>query len=97
MTEPAAQDRLPARLLMVVFAPFAAGYFLSYFFRNVNAVISRDLAREFSLAPSDLGLLTSAYFLAFAAFQLPLGVLLDRFGPRRVVANKNRSQFLRFD
>jgi MFS family permease len=70
----------------VVFAPFAAGYFLSFFFRNVNAVISRDLAREFQLAPSDLGFLTSMYLLAFAAFQLPLGVLLDRYGPRRVVA-----------
>jgi len=74
------------RLLLVVFCPFAAGYFLSFFFRNVNAVISRDLAREFSLAPSDLGFLTSLYLLAFAAFQLPLGVLLDRFGPRRVLA-----------
>jgi len=74
------------RLLLVVFCPFAAGYFLSFFFRNVNAVISRDLAREFSLAPSDLGFLTSMYLLAFAAFQLPLGVLLDRFGPRRVLA-----------
>ncbi len=74
------------KLLLVVFAPFAAGYFLSFFFRNVNAVISKDLAREFSLAPSDLGLLTSMYLLAFAAFQLPLGVLLDRYGPRRVVA-----------
>jgi MFS family permease len=74
------------RLWLVVFCPFAAGYFLSFFFRNVNAVISRDLAREFSLAPSDLGFLTSMYLLAFAAFQLPLGVLLDRFGPRRVLA-----------
>jgi len=74
------------RLMLVVFCPFAAGYFLSFFFRNVNAVISRDLAREFSLAPSELGLLTSTYLLAFAAFQLPLGVLLDRYGPRRVVA-----------
>ena len=77
---------LAPRLMLVVFCPFAAGYFLSFFFRNVNAVISKDLAREFSLAPSDLGLLTSTYFLAFAAFQLPLGVLLDRYGPRRVVA-----------
>src|SRR6185295_9133532 len=33
-----------------------------------------------------LGFLTSMYLLAFAAFQLPLGVLLDRYGPRRVVA-----------
>jgi MFS family permease len=73
-------------LFLVVFAPFAAGYFLSFFFRNVNAVISKDLAREFELAPSELGFLTSMYLLAFAAFQLPLGVLLDRYGPRRVVA-----------
>ena len=72
--------------MLVVFCPFAAGYFLSFFFRNVNAVISRDLAQEFSLTPSDLGFLTSMYLLAFAAFQLPLGVLLDRYGPRRVVA-----------
>jgi predicted MFS family arabinose efflux permease len=72
--------------MLVVFAPFAAGYFLSFFYRNVNAVISKDLAREFELAPSDLGFLTAMYLLAFAAFQLPLGVLLDRYGPRRVVA-----------
>ena len=72
--------------MLVVFAPFAAGYFLSFFYRNVNAVISRDLAREFDLTASDLGFLTSMYLLAFAAFQLPLGVLLDRYGPRRVVA-----------
>jgi predicted MFS family arabinose efflux permease len=72
--------------MLLVFCPFAAGYFLSYFFRNVNAVISKDLATEFSLTPSDLGFLTSMYLLAFAAFQLPLGVLLDRYGPRRVVA-----------
>src|SRR5688500_15084750 len=77
---------LPAKTLLVVFCPFAAGYFLSFFFRNVNAVISMDLAGEFELSPSDLGFLTSMYLLAFAAFQLPLGVLLDRYGPRRVVA-----------
>src|SRR6185295_10766559 len=73
-------------LVLMVFCPFAAGYFLSFFFRNVNAVISRDLAREFALSSSDLGLLTSLYLLAFAAIQLPLGVALDRYGPRRVVA-----------
>ena len=78
--------RVPANAFLVVFAPFAAGYFLSFFFRNVNAVISRELAAEFSLSPADLGFLTSMYLLAFAAFQLPLGVLLDRYGPRRVVA-----------
>ena len=77
---------LAPRLILVVFCPFAAGYFLSFLFRNVNAVISKDLASEFALSPAELGLLTSTYLLAFAAFQLPLGVLLDRYGPRRVVA-----------
>ncbi|HSA89088.1 MAG TPA: MFS transporter [Burkholderiales bacterium] len=72
--------------MLVVFCPFAAGYYLSYFYRYVNAVIAKDLVRDFGLAPSDLGFLTSAYFLSFAAAQLPLGVALDRFGPRRCTA-----------
>lgn len=67
-----------------VFVPFAAGYFLSYIYRTVNAVIAPDLTASLALDASTLGLLTSAYFLAFAAFQLPLGLLLDRYGPRRV-------------
>ena len=87
MNDPQSDDRLAPRLLLAVFLPFATGYFLSFFFRNVNAVIAKDLARDFALAPSDLGLLTSAYLLAFALAQLPIGVLLDRFGPRRVMAS----------
>ena len=75
----------PAMLLRV-FIPFALGFFLSYLFRTVNAVIAPDLARDIGVDPASLGLLTSAYFLSFAAFQLPLGVLLDRYGPRRVEA-----------
>jgi MFS family permease len=69
-----------------VLLPFAAAYFLSYLYRSVNAVIAPDLARDFALSAASLGLLTSAYFLTFAAFQLPLGLLLDRFGPRRTDA-----------
>lgn len=73
-----------ARLLAVVFLPFAGGYFLSYLFRSTNAVIAPELTAEIGLDATALGLLTSTYFLAFAGFQLPLGLLLDRFGPRRV-------------
>ncbi len=47
-------------------------------------MLSPDLVRDLDIDASRLGLLTGAYFLAFAAAQLPLGVLLDRFGPRRV-------------
>ncbi len=42
--------------------------------------------REFGLSAAGLGLLSGIYFFAFALFQLPLGVLLDRYGPRRVNA-----------
>ena len=66
--------------------PYAAGYFLSYGLRSVNAVIAPDLMRDLGITAADLGLLTSAYFLAFGLFQLPLGLLIDRFGPRRVEA-----------
>jgi MFS family permease len=72
------------RPILLVLLPFAAGYFLSYFFRTINAVIAGQLTAELGLDASHLGLMTSVYFLTFAAIQLPLGVLLDRFGPRRV-------------
>ena len=74
------------RLWLRLFLPFAAGYFLSYLYRTANAVIGPVLARELGLGDNALGLLTSTYFLAFGAAQLPLGMLLDRFGPRRVEA-----------
>ena len=69
-----------------VFIPFALGYFLSYLYRVVNAVIAPDLIADMGLDASALGLLTAAYFLTFAAAQLPLGILLDHYGPRRIEA-----------
>ncbi len=78
------QNDITTSLLLRLFIPFGLGYAVSYLFRSINAVIAPNLILELNLSPSDLGLLTSAYFLCFAAFQLPLGMLLDRFGPRRV-------------
>lgn len=77
---------LDLRLWWRIVPAFAVGYFVSYGLRSVNAVIAPELTREIGLTAADLGLLTSAYFLAFGLFQLPLGLLLDRFGPRRVEA-----------
>ena len=74
-------------LMLRLFLPFAAGYFLSYLYRTVNAVLGPLIAGELALPDNALGLLTSAYFLAFGAAQLPLGMLLDRYGPRRVEAS----------
>lgn len=66
--------------------PFIAGYFVSYVYRMVNAVLAPTLAAEFGLSAGGLGLLSSVYFLSFAVCQLPVGVAMDRFGPRRVNA-----------
>jgi MFS family permease len=73
-----------ASLMLRVFLPFVTGYYLSYLFRTINAVMATPLANELGLGAGDLGLLTSVYFLAFAAAQIPIGMLLDRYGPRRV-------------
>ncbi len=73
-------------LALRIFGCFAAGYYMSYGLRSVNAVLAPDLIAEIGLSNAQLGSLSSAYFLAFAAMQLPLGIWLDRFGPRRVNA-----------
>ena len=67
-------------------ATFLAAYLLSYFFRSTNAVLADDLQRDAGLGPEQLGFMTSLFFLAFAAAQLPLGAALDRWGPRWVPA-----------
>lgn len=73
-----------SKAILRVFLPFAAGYFLSYLYRVVNAVIAPDLMADLQTGPSALGLLTAAYFIACAVSQLPIGICIDRFGPRRV-------------
>jgi len=67
-----------------IFLPFACGYFLSYLYRSTNAVLAPYLSNDLNLNAEQLGLITSAYFLTFGLFQLPLGVLLDKYGARKV-------------
>jgi predicted MFS family arabinose efflux permease len=67
-----------------IFVLFTSAMFLSYFFRSANAVIAPDLSAEMGLDAAQLGLMTSLFFGAFAAMQIPLGIGLDRWGPRWV-------------
>lgn len=79
-------DALATNLVLRVWLPYAFAYYFSYGLRNINVVLGPTLAREFSLGAAELGLITGAYFVAFTLAQLPLGLLLDRYGPRRVNA-----------
>jgi len=60
-------------------------FFVSMFYRMSSAVISPHLTREFQLSPDQLGLLAAAFFYAFGLFQIPIGLLLDRFGARIIM------------
>lgn len=73
-----------AAVFFLVFLPFALGHYLSSMLRAVNAVLAPNLLASVALTPAQLGLLTSAFFFSFALAQLPIGIALDRYGPRRV-------------
>ncbi|MBV0934118.1 MFS transporter [Marinobacterium weihaiense] len=75
---------MPLTLRLLI--PFALGYWLSYVFRVINAVVAPDIMAEMTLDSATLGLVSSAYFLTFAACQIPLGIALDRYQTRTVAA-----------
>lgn len=69
-------------IAIAVVATLGTLYVVSQFLRNSVGVIAPNLTTEMGLAPIELGLLSSIYFFAFASIQIPLGVALDRFGPK---------------
>ena len=77
---------LPTNKAIIIFLVFAFGYFLSCLLRAVTATLSPVLSSEFNLNAGDLGLLAGGYFLGFATMQIPLGYLLDNYGPKKIVS-----------
>lgn len=80
-----ARAALPVRQAALIFASFAFAYFFSALVRAITATLAPTFSAELALDAGDLGLLAGAYFLGFAAVQLPLGQALDRHGPRKVL------------
>jgi len=78
--------QIGGRQSLLIFACFAAAYFFSYGLRSVNAALAPFITQDLSLSKSQLGWLSSAFFVSLAAMQAPLGVWLDRYGARRVEA-----------
>lgn len=84
MTVVAERGTVAGGLILRVLVPLGAGFFMASFFRSLNAVLSPYLITDLHLTARSLGLLTSVYFFTSAVFQAPLGLIMDRFGPRRV-------------
>ena len=78
---------LPIKKAVLIFFVFACGYFLSALLRAITATLSPLLTSEFNLTAGDLGLLAGGYFLGFASMQIPLGYLLDSYGPKKIVSS----------
>jgi predicted MFS family arabinose efflux permease len=70
---------------IVVFLVFALAYFISTLIRASTATLSPIFSQELGLKAGDLGLLAGGYFLGFAAMQLPNGIFLDKFGPKKII------------
>ena len=71
---------------MFGFLALLSAYVLSQFYRAFLAVIAADLSRDLALDPAALASLPAAWLLAFALAQIPIGLALDRFGPRRTMS-----------
>jgi len=71
---------------IIIFAVFAFGFFISNLLRSITATLTPVLTNEFNLTAGNLGLLAGGYFLGFSLMQIPAGLLLDKYGPKKVVA-----------
>lgn len=68
--------------IVLLVGAMCAIHLVSQFLRNSVGVIAPDLARDLGMNAVQLGFLSSAFFLGFAGAQIPLGVAIDRWGPR---------------
>ena len=75
----------PLTVAFLVWGMGAALYFLAFFQRVTPAVITKELMAEFAIGAAALGNLSAFYFYTYVGMQIPTGLLVDRFGPRRVL------------
>lgn len=68
-----------------LFLSFLFPYLLSNFYRAFLAVVAGDLSRDLGLDAAQLASLQASFLLAFALTQFPVGLSLDRIGPRRAL------------
>ncbi|ODU10367.1 MAG: MFS transporter [Rubrivivax sp. SCN 71-131] len=81
----AAPARSASRLRSGVMLLALASYLMSMFHRVAPAAIAGDLASAFDASAASLGVLAATYFYVYTLLQVPVGVLADTLGPRRLL------------
>jgi len=74
------------RARRIVFGIALASFILSFFHRTAPAAIAGELTRAFSINGTVLGTLAATYFYVYTLLQIPVGVLADTLGPRRILS-----------
>ena len=72
---------------IIIFCVFAFGFFLSNLLRSITATLTPVLTSDFDLSAGNLGLLAGGYFIGFSIMQIPLGFLLDKHGPKKIISS----------
>ncbi len=70
----------------VLFTLFMSAFVIGFFHRFAPGVIAERIAHDFGLSATWLGVVGAAYFWTYTAMQIPAGVLIDRWGGRRVIS-----------
>lgn len=68
-----------------IWAIAALFYLAAYFIRVSPAVMTRELMQAFGIGAASLGTLSAAYFYAYVAMQIPVGMLVDTWGGRKLL------------
>ena len=71
---------------ILIFCVFAFGFFISNLLRSITATLTPILTTEFDLSAGNLGLLAGGYFIGFSIMQIPVGLLLDKHGPKKIIS-----------
>ena len=69
----------------IVFGIVLLSFVLSFFHRTAPAAIASELTRAFAINAATLGTLAATYFYVYTLLQIPVGVLADTMGPRRLL------------
>ncbi len=60
-------------------------YCYEYFLRVTPSVMTQELSQSFNISAAALGNLVAFYYYIYVPMQLPAGLLMDRYGPRRLL------------